>query len=263
MNMRGIVKATAMNIRKIVKAIVLGNLPLAARLHGLVQAAHLHVASGPEPKAALMRVFGISCVLDVGANSGQFGRKLRLAGYNGRIVSFEPVSGPYRQLAEVAKRDGQWCTAQLALGDRAESATIHVSSVSTFSSLLAQTSFCVENHPGAKPVADQVVSVKRLDDVFRDYVRADDQVLLKIDTQGFERAVLDGASAVLPHIQGVYLEVSFKAMYQGEATAAEMIERLARDGFTLVLLEPLPNMLESVEQITQADALFLRLPLKT
>src|SRR5882724_10524533 len=125
MNTQAIVRVTAINIRKILKAIVLGNLPLASRLYGLVQEANLHVAPGPDPKAALLRAFGISCVLDVGANSGQFGRKLRLAGYSGRIVSFEPVSGPYRQLTEVAKRDDEWCTAQMALGDRTGSATIH------------------------------------------------------------------------------------------------------------------------------------------
>jgi Methyltransferase FkbM domain len=90
-------------------------------------------------------------------------------------------------------------------------------------------------------------------------VQADDHVLLKVDTQGFERAVLDGASGVLRKIQGVELEVSFKAMYQGEMMAAEMIERLSRDGFTLVSLEPLYQMLEP-GKLAQADALFFRLP---
>jgi hypothetical protein len=34
----------------------------------------------------------IDVVLDVGANSGQFGQKLRGFGYRGDIVSYEPVS---------------------------------------------------------------------------------------------------------------------------------------------------------------------------
>jgi FkbM family methyltransferase len=252
-----------MNVREIAKAItkttIFRNLPLASRLYGFVQKAGFHVAPGPDPTTALLRAFEISCVLDVGANSGQFGRRLRLAGYNGRIVSFEPVNEPYRRLMEAAKHDERWCTVQLALGDRAGSATIHVSSYSQYSSLLARTRFCVENHPGAEPIADEVVPIKRLDDVFHNYVRADDQVLLKVDTQGFERAVLDGASAVLPQIRGVHLEVSFKAMYQGELMAAEMIERLARDGLTLVSLEPLYYMIEP-GKLAQADAMFFRLP---
>ena len=259
--MRKIVKATVINIAAKVRKIMSGNLTAATRLYGLVQEAGFHVASGPEPRVALLRSFGISCVLDVGANRGQFGRSLRLAGYHGKIVSFEPVNKPYQQLTEIAKHDDQWSAVQLALGDRDEKGTIHVSSSSVFSSLLTQTKYCIDNYPTeAKVTADQVVTVKRLDDVFRDYVGVGDEVLLKIDTQGFERAVLDGARAVLSEIRGVQLEISFKALYEGESTAVDMIERLSADGFTLILLEPVlhRHMLES-RKVAQADALFLRL----
>jgi hypothetical protein len=144
-----------MNFREVIKTMVLGNLPLASRLYGFVQHLDLHLASGPDPLAALLRAFGVSCVLDVGANRGQFGLRLRLAGYHGRLVSFEPVSGPYRQLAKVAMRDDRWQAVPLAIGEREGRATIHVSSTSQFSSLLAQTRFCVENHPGATPVGQE------------------------------------------------------------------------------------------------------------
>jgi FkbM family methyltransferase len=260
--MRNIIETTVSRIGTSARKIASRNLPAASRLYRLLQQTGFHVARGPEPKIALLRSFGISCVLDIGANKGQFGRELRIEGYDGKIVSFEPVNEPYQILKQVADRDGKWSAVQLAIGDRNEHSTIHVSVGSEFSSLLTQTEYCIDNYlADAKVFGEQVVSVKRLDDVFRDYVDTDDEVLLKIDTQGFERAVLNGARAVLPVIRGVHLEVSFQRLYEGEATAAEMIERLSGDGFTLVWLAPLlqPRMLEA-RKISQADALFLRLP---
>ena len=59
----------------------------------------------------------IDTVLDVGANVVQFGRRLRALGYNGDIVSFEPITLVFRELAAAAARDRRWFTRQIALGD--------------------------------------------------------------------------------------------------------------------------------------------------
>src|SRR4051794_18594391 len=55
-------------------------------------------------------------VIDVGANAGQYARSLRNAGYRGRLVSFEPLSGPFASLSAAAEHDDQWTTIRAAVG---------------------------------------------------------------------------------------------------------------------------------------------------
>jgi hypothetical protein len=59
----------------------------------------------------------IDCVLDVGANAGQYHDFLRdKAFYEGQIVSFEPVSRHVELLRERARADGHWHIEGYALG---------------------------------------------------------------------------------------------------------------------------------------------------
>src|SRR5277367_4402561 len=58
----------------------------------------------------------IDVVLDVGANSGQFGQKLRGFGYRGAIVSYEPVSSAFNYLEGIAKSDNKWTANNFAIG---------------------------------------------------------------------------------------------------------------------------------------------------
>jgi hypothetical protein len=58
----------------------------------------------------------ISCVLDVGAHEGTYGRELRRLGYSGHIVSFEPVAENFAILARASSGDPRWRAFPYALG---------------------------------------------------------------------------------------------------------------------------------------------------
>src|SRR4051794_18567254 len=58
--------------------------------------------------AAVLRMYRVNCVLDVGANRGQYATALRRAGYMGRIVSFEPVPDVFDELRRRAAGDPAW-----------------------------------------------------------------------------------------------------------------------------------------------------------
>lgn len=55
-----------------------------------------------------MRCHRIEVVLDVGANDGDFGRKIRDEGYRGRIASLEPNPAAYERLCGAIVNDPLW-----------------------------------------------------------------------------------------------------------------------------------------------------------
>jgi hypothetical protein len=76
---------------------------------------------------------------------------------------------------------------------------------------------------------DEIVAAQGLDP---------ERTVLKIDVQGYERQVLDGAAKTLPSFRGVRTEMSLVALYEGQALMDEIAELICRHGFELWLIEP-------------------------
>jgi FkbM family methyltransferase len=177
---------------------------------------------------AFIRERAIDTVLDVGANIGQFGTQLRAKGYRGRIVSFEPISEVYKTLAAKATSDRDWTTNNYALGAKSEQATIHVSDMSVFSSILPSTSAATRFDDAAAVARTETIEVRTLDDACRG---VSGNVLLKIDTQGFERQVLQGGRSMLSIMKGILMELPIVHLYEGTWRLHEAIEFMADAGF--------------------------------
>jgi FkbM family methyltransferase len=207
---------------------------------------------------AVLERFGISVVLDVGANAGQYASALREWGYAGRIVSFEPLVEAHARLERRAAADPAWRVApRMALGDRDGEVEIEVSAESDMSSALPQTDLLRKISPSSRVVGRETVPIRRLDGVVEDYVRADDGVFLKIDTQGYEAQVLAGARRLLPRLRGVQVEMSLVRCYEGERDFRELIDDLADAGFRPFLF--IPGYFErKLARQLQLDGVFMR-----
>ena len=66
----------------------------------------------------------MDCVFDIGANNGQYAQMLRkYAGYQGRIISFEPIPSAADKIRKLAAGDPLWTVEQIALDEEAEIVT--------------------------------------------------------------------------------------------------------------------------------------------
>ncbi len=183
---------------------------------------------------AMLRAQRINLVLDVGANTGQYASDLFAAGYNGRIVSFEPMQAAYTQLLKQQKPYGsRWLARQCALGAMPGEMLINVAANSVSSSLKPMLATHMEAAPQSAYTRTEKVAVNTLDALAPTLIAEQDRVLLKIDTQGYEAEVLAGATQTLPAIHALQLEMSLVPLYEGQMLFDEMNAKVLAMGFTL------------------------------
>jgi FkbM family methyltransferase len=185
----------------------------------------------------LFAELGIDMVLDVGANTGQYRSFVRYnVGFGGPAVSFEPVPQFAAALSEAAAHDPLWSVRNEALGSTDGVATINVMQSGVFSSFLSPLHTEFVGYLDSNVVANRIeVPMRRLDDIFRDLKRdfGFERPFLKLDTQGFDLAVLEGASESLSQIPAIQTELSWVPIYDKMPPASEVIRYLELRDFRI------------------------------
>jgi FkbM family methyltransferase len=178
----------------------------------------------------------INCVLDVGANRGQFGTLLRGIGYTGWIISFEPVRANYEVLKALAAKREPWRVFPYALGAADERREINVAEETVFSSFLTPREESQVRFPTNRLERKEEVEVRRLDRILETCLKdiSSPRIYLKLDTQGFDLAVIEGAQTILPRILALQTEVSLHDLYHGMPSFVESISRLRAFGFEII-----------------------------
>jgi FkbM family methyltransferase len=189
---------------------------------------------------SILEKCAVNHVVDVGANTGQFGQNLR-AIYSGKISSFEPVSSTFQRLAATAAADENWIAYQFALGSKAGTETIHVSTMSEFSSFLKTNDYCATRFGEEAIVTrEESITIRRLDDVLEETAPKNEiqKIYLKLDTQGYDIEVFEGLGDRLKDVVALQSEMSLIPIYENMPHWTDCIRMYEKAGFNVVGMYP-------------------------
>jgi len=207
---------------------------------------------------AVLRDQSVNCVLDVGANVGQFAQMIRALGYAGRIVSFEPSPRALPTLRAVAARDASWIVRPVALAAEPGVAEFHLHTGSDYDSLHAALPNATAQFPRLTEVDTVTVTLSTLALEYAEAVAGlhEPRILLKSDTQGHDLDVLAGGPG-LPQVVAVLVELSAQAIYEGQPSMTRVMDALQDEGFTPVAFQPISHASDNL-RIIEFDGLFMR-----
>jgi FkbM family methyltransferase len=196
---------------------------------------------------------------DIGANRGQTIELLQDCLNQPIIHSFEPASTTYAELTGKSFGPRVQCH-RLALGDQVGVAKFRNYKVSELSSFLPMNPDKRENFfAGEEVVSVESVPVDTLDNFCS--ARAVDRIdLLKIDTQGFELPVLNGAAELFKNgkIGAVLLELNFATLYEGQSDPLAILQLLRTCQMRLVDYYETERI--NGKEISWTTALFIHYP---
>lgn len=201
-----------------------------------------------------IRRLDINVFLDVGANRGFFSKHLRMAGYSGHLFSFEPIPEDCERIRALSANDPKWTVCDYALGAERGTKEFNVilaggeSVLSSFLTIKGQTD-------SSRSIA---VQVHRLDTVLPKLIDGikSPRIFLKMDTQGFDGQVIDGASGCRDLIIGIQSEISVVPIYDGIPHYTESLASYERLGFKLMDLYPVTRMPDG--QVREYDCVMVR-----
>jgi FkbM family methyltransferase len=207
---------------------------------------------------ALFGMYGVNCVVDVGAHEGEYAKRLRAGGYEGRIVSFEPVPRAVAELERAAAGDPDWHVHGFALGSDEGTTGMNVVP-GTLSSILPATKFGAGRYPRLQEPEHVEVEVKRLDGILDDVLDGIDEPrpFLKLDTQGFDLDVFAGAGVAIERFVGMQSELALMEIYKGMPRMRKALATYEKAGFEIAALYPVSRQTRT-GRVLEYDCVMVR-----
>ncbi len=200
--------------------------------------------------------YDINTVIDVGAHKGEFARMMRKALPGAQIISFEPLAEAYQELESSMKTDANFKAFNFALGERDGRVEMHKNEWTQSSSLLPMAELHKQVFTNTRNETSEEIEIRRLDDVLRG-VTLKPEILVKLDTQGYEDKVILGGGEIISQARLMVVETSFETLYEGQPLFDDIYQLLRARNFSYAgnsyqLLSPVDGT------IMQVDAVFIR-----
>jgi FkbM family methyltransferase len=185
-------------------------------------------------------IFGerrVRTVFDVGAHVGESALTFAKSFPGATIYSFEPDVDAWKLLCQNTRDLARIRPFNVGFGEDSQTRTFYRNAFDATNSLLPSLEEAGEFYDAALLKHDSTSRVQLMTlDQFRSQNGIGNIDLLKIDTQGYEDRVLEGAKTSLraAAISMIYLEVNFVPVYQNQASFSRILEVLADTGYQLV-----------------------------
>lgn len=205
-------------------------------------------------RALLLDHLRIDCVIDVGANVGQFASRLRAVGYRGPIHSFEPVPEALGALRKRARSDADWRVYGVALGRTVGEGTMSIPSSTNLASFLRLAEVPAGLTTRTLTPRAETVSMETLAHIGPSLTGT--RIYLKLDTQGYDMEVIEGAGPFLGRVVAIQSEMSILPLYEDAPTIYAALPRLRDLGFMPSTIVPVFR--DERLRLREADCILVR-----
>lgn len=193
--------------------------------------------------------------IDIGAYDGSFFDIIKRDKKINKAVLVEPQTDLYKKLCEKYKNDQSILVFNELLGNTKQVSEFYVNNLKATSSIFKFNDDIVGENLDKTCVETVRLKVNLLDELVPAEMKKID--LLKVDVQGAELLVLQGAEETLKKTVALWIEVSFKKIYEESVLFSEIKTWLESRGF--LMKEILPGYRAINGELLQADCLFKRI----
>jgi FkbM family methyltransferase len=202
---------------------------------------------GPEP-----------CVIDIGANIGQFASSVFELAPSARVLSIDPIPSNVEACKQRFGGKANYGVIQAAIGlQSGPNVTFKVHPYSQASSMLAPSSAARQSFRSLDGEMTEISTpMFSLDDLMRSQSGFETVNLLKIDVEGFEAQVLEGANDTLSRSQALLVETQVIAMNDGAELFDQICHLARKAGFRFDSIQG--ELRDVFGNLLMMDLLFVR-----